>query len=553
MKTQLHRRWVCRGRCTARLIFILALVALAGLRVGATELYRTNAMGTWADGTWWDGVTNYAQPTSTDNAYIGFLAPGISSATVTVSSGTSPRAYAVWIGRHSGTSGRLDVNDGSDLRVGQLYLGYYGGPAQLNLGTNTVLVVTNYCAIGGNNVLTISNTASVSIYPCEIILGATDSGVGTQVVNQIGGTQQWGGVTLGYQPGTYGIYNLTNGGFLGVPAFRLGFAGGGGTLNISDGCALTCTSFMVAGGASWTYRPTNTVTLTAGTLYVGFANYVDKPGVMVQDGGEAGFPQVAIGRYTGYPYPDNGIYVLSNAASLTASTWLAVRSEQSNSVGLLTGWGSVNAGTLYMSGRIVADGFGADRDLIVSNAAPLSRNESFTIYQPDGTLAGWYAVNKGRLRLKPFAVPAGNSTTNWGEKEGINPPELVNSARIAFSNVTGGTLSISQMATDRSDSCVRAQDKVIGLWEFDTSGGFAFGSGTATVTFRYDDALAAARGLAEEDLRVWTYGGVAWREVAATSDTAANTLTSGPLPSFSLFAVSTEIPSPPPGTIIGIR
>ena len=78
--------------------------------------------------------------------------------------------------------------------------------------------------------------------------------------------------------------------------------------------------------------------------------------------------------------------------------------------------------------------------------------------------------------------------------------------------------------------------------------GFSFS--TASLTFRYDDATAAALRLNEESLRSRQYTDGHWLNMPSVVNSAARTITTGPVTAFSLFAVDGFLPK---GTLISLR
>ena len=85
------------------------------------------------------------------------------------------------------------------------------------------------------------------------------------------------------------------------------------------------------------------------------------------------------------------------------------------------------------------------------------------------------------------------------------------------------------------------------------SSGFEFGSGSVTLTFRYDDALASAKGLSEGELKVWRLDGSHWSDMTGSIDTNDDTITTVPVSRLSQFAVSKYPPAPPGGTVLMLQ
>ena len=194
----------------------------------------------------------------------------------------------------------------------------------------------------------------------------------------------------------------------------------------------------------------------------------------------------------------------------------------------LSGYGTVSA-AYTNQGKVVADGAGTDRTLAFTSAAIGSSNT--------GGL-GWFAQNHGKLTLPSIAV---NSATayNWGGDPTLLG--MVNSVGLNFHGaITPGNLSISLLSPDRTDVPPGLVDAV-DVWQFDP-GTLRFG--TVDLTFRYDDAAAAALGVAAESigslaLRELAMGGV----VGTTNNISSDLLTAYGLTSLGDYAIA-KVPEP---------
>jgi len=217
--------------------------------------------------------------------------------------------------------------------------------------------------------------------------------------------------------------------------------------------------------------------------------------------------------------------------------------DHSSTSGVVRGWGSVGlTGTLTNNGKIIADGFGTDRDLDMSSFTKISNSLENT------TTNGWFAQNHGRLILPKITVPTGDSIRNWGESpfgttSGTDAtPDLVNSLQLAFTNVRqAGDLSISLLAADRSDIPPGLPGSAIGIWDFIPSRGFLFDQ--VGLSFRYDDALAQVMNIIESDLRVYHYVGSTWMDVTSGINLTTHWITAERITDFSMFAVA-QVPEP---------
>jgi len=351
---------------------------------------------------------------------------------------------------------------------------------------------------------------------------------GTGTVNQTGGTVDLGQNTLGRlyvggeEGGTtgVGIYDLS-GGTCDVFGLTLIGDGGHGTVDQSAGLMK-----MVSGAQGWHIHigraGTGIYNLTGGTLQI-----VEAPSIVSLFVGSGGSGTLNIGDASGV-----GTLTSSGAGQPID---LKVRAADSSS-GTLRGWSDngVNAfeldGTLYNSGRIIADSYGvAGRSL---NLSVMSSNSTVAGVSDNTTSNGWFAVNKGKLILPGVAVSAA-TTYNWGERQADSTIDAVNSARIKFNNFSGagGDLDGELLATDRSD-VPAGPVSLISVHDFSLSGDAS--STDFNLTIRYDDAAA---GSGEAELKLFHYTGGSWVDTVATLDTGNKWITASNLTAFSEFGV----------------
>ena len=134
--------------------------------------------------------------------------------------------------------------------------------------------------------------------------------------------------------------------------------------------------------------------------------------------------------------------------------------------GTLQGWGGVAVpGTVTMNGQVVADGYGTDHTLYVTNYTLLANGIDNSTIETNG----WYAQNKGKLELKPLSV-TGTGAKYWAEDDG---PDLINAVKLNFTSVTGsGTVTGALYASDHTGVPAYTSDfyKAIGIWEFTQAG-----------------------------------------------------------------------------------
>lgn len=503
----------------------------------------------------------------------------LSAGTVTTGSG----GYSLIVGR-SGT-GVFEQSGGHTLPGGQLRMGVSSGA----VGTYTLsggrLSSAERQAIGesGSGIFvqsagtnTVGTSATTSGYGLRLglnaggngtytmsggrlqwTLGSADGGVlivgdqgtgtftqsgGDVVLNSVDGSTDDGALRVGgYDASTgRGTYNISGGTLTVAGAVFVGNTGVG-TLTISGGTVKGMTGAFGNGfnvGAS--AGSTGIVNLTSGTLQL---TRVD------------GAPTLRVG------ISGVGVFNMGNATSagfltnnLTAANRAIVVRDSAGGTGTFQGWSSDGSGNrLYLpgildnSGRVIANSYGNQaRSLDFSSLSSVMN----TIDNNVGENNGWFAINKGKLTLPTITVASGNSTVNWGEDAADTTLDLVNSARLALTGVIGGgNLTLSLLATDRTD-WPGGLVNPIGIW--DVSSTFDFTD--ATLTFRYDDALAAVLGVNESNLKLWHFTDGAWTNITASIDTVNKRITGLPVTSFSLFVIAEDLQSvgvvPEPSTLL---
>ena len=438
------------------------------------------------------------------------------------------------MGYNTTGSGNYSLMGGS-LSAPRAYIGLNGtGVLTQSGGTNTVSL---YLYVGQNaNSSGTYNLEEGNLSASYAYIGAT----GTGIFTQSGGTNMVGTrLYVGHNANSSGTYNL-EGGNLSASRAYIG-SSGTGTVTQSGGTHTLSPNHLYLGENA---NSRGTYNLEGGNLstsnaYIG----VTGTGVFTQSGGTN---TVDTYIYLGQNANSSGTYNLQGG-TLAGTANLRVRNNAASS-GTFRGYGTVDlSGPLYNNGRVIADGDGVDRTLGLTNVHSVANTIE------NMTTNGWFAQNGGKLALPTINV-SGDVIRNWGETSSDTDIDLVNSVRMVFSGgVSGGDLAVALLARDRTD-VVANDPTVIGLWNFDTSGGFTFGGGNATLTFRYDDALAASLSIDKADLKVWHDGGTGnWTDVTASNNTTANTITTSAVTSFSNFAVSKERPLLPKGTIILIK
>jgi hypothetical protein len=432
----------------------------------------------------------------------------------------------------------------------------------LNSVTNTAPITTTF---GSNPAITINGTnlfgadvLSNNNQPMKFTAGST--------VVQTNGTV---GLTNGFRHLIFdsSAYLLNSGTVSVGKWFALGtgstFVQNGGTvtfLTSGDGGADVAGREQIGGNlpgtatlilSNGTFNASN---MLVGNDYGVNGDALNRRGVVVQEAGSTVTVNDAVGRAGGI-LGDVFIVSITNSTAGESSYTLkggSLSVPNGNTRiyqwGELGGYGTVtttSSRTLNMSGQVVANGYGVDRTLDLSQYGTVTNS---TENGTERTGAGWYAQNKGKLTLPSIGLGAVTTNVNWGESSGDTTPDLVNSVRLSNFAVTGaGSLSISLLATDRGDIAAGPGFvNPIGIWDFSSTAAFS----STDLAFRYDDALAATLGVAESNLKLFHYvTGIGWTNVTTSINTTDNLIFAAGVTSFSQFAVAENL-VPEPSAIL---
>lgn len=429
--------------------------------------------------------------------------------------------YGTSIGNTGG--GVTYFNVGMDLYMGTAgfainsggYVLHTNGTVNVLVGGTPFVIASNgvYCQSGG--VVSVTGSASVrGLY--EMPAGGNGSATfyGIEVKN--GGefrvksgtvSDGQGGLTIGGAVGTSPGYVNVYDGVMNNGSITLGNAGPA-VLHQYGGKVYT--------GAS----------STANKIYIGNATNATQSSEYILEGGD-------FGTVVGRPFGPYAMYVYAGSSFRGRGVFVSTDFAQS---------------TLDNSGRIVADGFGVETNLDIPIAGSFM---SATTNNPVDGSNGWYAVRGGRLILVAKTYSAAAKTNTWGEMAGTNSIDMVNSAQIKLSAITGsGAVTGLLYSVDRSDvpALPAGSEKFLSVHEFVTASGITALNGTVTIRYDHTAVGDAAR---EADLRLLQYNGSAWSDVTGGRDLGTRTIVSVPVTALGKFAVS--LPPRPKGTVIGIR
>ena len=390
---------------------------------------------------------------------------------LSVGNSTSTRGTVEMAG-NSALSGVNVVVANANNSTGTLSM---AGSSRLCL-SSTLYMGGSYSA-GDNSFATVTLTDSAEAdIENQIFIGMRTGSGGTLSLNGRSRLSVTNNLFIGYNAGSTGIVSVAGNATLAAPNIRVGQSTSSGLLTLSDNATLFATNieivswgtangrFIVGGDAI----VTNLYALTIG-------NSSTKCDATFAMRGGSVFFDIDTEKPS---YVQNGYL---NPINL--NPW---RTEV---CGRIVGWGKValsdpatfiaNADKpcgLSHYGQVVADGEGMPRDLDFSRAAAL--NFYTTDANPSGT-NGWFAVNKGRLRL-PRSLPRKTNNAfcvgdcwmlNYAAvaSAAVTSNRLANTFSASFTGAsTGNYLFADLYATDREDipgglDEIRP-DRVISVW-----------------------------------------------------------------------------------------
>ena len=568
-------------------VVLVVLALLPGL-AGAAPSYRTTATGTWADGNWSLGT-----PTTGNGAFIGTGdTSGVATASVDVS-GTPATTIALIIGDGVGATdahGTLNIASGDALTLwyeAQVGRGTSGSTAQINQTGGSLTLEYGGVRLGNNGATGTYDmdagalsTSTLAADPKPIDVGYD----GTGTFDFSGGTVNIDGdLEVAVSANADGTYIQTGDSAMNVTtavydSVRYGDVVTAMANNTTASLSVSGDADMIVGNhlnLSDDAGGTTTFTLAGNaTLDVGGAIWIGNEGTatLTQTGGT--FKTMTRDAWTGFVVGRNsgstGTYNLKagtleldldNAYSLhvgahgegslnigDASGTGAITTVGSGAIdlyvrryasgdGTLRGWTDSNGvalRTLYNAGQVIADGYGTDRslDLSVMSDATAPSVDGDTNSLENTTDNGWYAQNHGKLLLPDIAIAAGDSSYNWGEAQADAVIDMVNSAKIDFTGLSGsGTFSADLLALDRADvQAAPAGNTFLSYYDLATSG---VSYTDFDLTFRYDDSEVADANM----LRIYHYVGGEWVTLATSLDATNKLVSAQDITSMSPFAV----------------
>jgi hypothetical protein len=505
----------------------------------AATLYWQGPDNAGADGNW-QTASNWSTntvPASADTVNIGNSTSGHpGTGTSTIHTGVLGTTGNMTLGNNLGDTGTLNVygnltDTSTAILIGNSGVGvlnvFSGGSVNMSAASSSIPVKLGATSTGAGTINlyaggTISITRAVGL-----TVGYLGGSGATGMINQTGGSFV---TTTGALLVESGSYNLAGGTLYSAGAETVGFLApasftqGGTTIN----------TFVNGLTVGYTTGAKGTYSLLGGSLLGWQLNGATTPPFFYINVGSNG------GTGTFYMGDANGTGTIGETGTGTRQVGLIVRVD-STSAGTFRGWGNVGlGGALINNGIVIADGYGTDRTLDMSTFSSVDLNGTQTI--TNTTNNGWFAKNHGKLVLPSLSVTADGNYA-WGGVGGLNS---VNNVQMDFHSVsTPGSLSVALLSADRTD-VPTGLTSVIGVWQF-TPTSLQFGS--VDLTFRYDDAAAAALSVDPNTLNLYHYDGTNWVLVGGTTiDTTNKLLTATGLTSFSEYAIA--VPEPATMTLL---
>ena len=494
--TTRNQLYVCgnEGGCST------GLVTLAGSSI-LTNMTGALVIGSYSNTCGRMTLSGNSRVVSTSNVYLGHGSAKSSEGAqgfLTLADNASAEFSGNYmhIGGQKGASGTLEMYGASTLGVSNLFA---IGKAQYATGIVTVannarvdageiqvasawlsrglLVVTNTAAVACTNMtLCASNTSDGDLYVSGGTVDVTNltiAAYGTSdgcVVVADEGRLSCTNIAMAAEDKAVANMTVTNGGF----AQSIGIQLGTGTksfahLKVSDGAVLLASNITLAVN---TTASTGILEIAAGAIVsndyikIGCASTTSR-GILKMSGGTL----LISGKN-----PNDPIYL--NQRRLDVSAWIRGWGKVAfyDPRASITEWPNARTRCIVHYGQVIADGEGEERDLDFSRFGALSYQN--TQANPSGT-NGWFAVNKGRLKL-PRCLP--RKTANYrcsGDcydlnyanetSTGTTSNRLANTFTCVFQGAALNNFVFSELyAPDRSDIPAGLDalgaDRTISVW-----------------------------------------------------------------------------------------
>ena len=398
---------------------------------------------------------------ASNHVYVGFAKTGKGSITLNESSRMTLDVGELYLGYDSTSTGTVSVCDSASLIFPKSYMKIGVGASSYGLfeagDTSCVTSPTIIVASGANSTGTLALSGNCQfVEPQTFYVGYNNGAKGYYTLKDSARADHGHYFWVGGQPGAIGTVSLCGNSYVSITnnILYVGKANSAtGIVLVADNAVLNATNIIIAYESS-----------AVGTLEVAGAGVVSNVTRLVIGPGERTTSRALLKMSGGTVLFNGEIIYESNGVNVSSP--LAIDSRTTNT-GLIRGWGKIAfedpiaalrdaaspRGFLHY-GQIFADGGGVMRDLDFSRFGVMGYDT--TSANPNGT-NGWFAVNKGRLKL-PRSVPNRSGYKCVGDywttdvALGVKNSRLANTFNYEFTGATLNDFVFSELyATDRED------------------------------------------------------------------------------------------------------
>ncbi len=253
-------------------------------------------------------------------------------------SGGANSQSLLYLGYKPSDVGTYTLGTSSSLTVGVLYVGYSGsGNFVQSEGTNNVSTIANDAALylgylaGSKGTYNLSGSGTLILGYNAATIQEDIGYYGTAIFNQSGGTHSVGtGLSVGFEPGSSGIYNLSGSGVLSAYTLYVGnYSNSGGTCSISDSGSLSTTYEYIGASAGTSallqqtggLNSVNFLTVGGGGRYLLAGGTLQLKAPTTTGGGPYSSSIINQGIIDGEGSPGALIIAGSTILDLTAGSW----------------------------------------------------------------------------------------------------------------------------------------------------------------------------------------------------------------------------------------
>jgi hypothetical protein len=412
--------------------------------------------------------------------------------------------------------------------------GYWRAVGAINVGRNLANATGNprgVLKLSGGTIDATGSTITVGAHTTVVPIPGD--------VIQTGGEMITGNLNVGYGSDNLGTFTISNGTLVVSSTAKIGASSGPG-LFVNDGGSVTFNRLDI--GADYTLSAgeflhnSGTLAITGDFLVanVGTAVFKANADFNVSGTTHLGYKttpapvKFELGAITATLANLNVACVVGSEAEVVLKDTLLktgninIRGANGFAAGKIRGWGRIEGGNIKNSGKIIADGFGAPRDLDFTYYVDDIGDNNTYFAEPQG----WYAENCGRILFPVINVAqtAGEVRNNIGDRNldltAYNTTDLANSFRIVMTNPAEGEIRPSLLAPDHPEIPAGLADKILSVWNCETP---VFTN--ATAVFRYDES----KEFDMDRTRLVRYENGVWNRVQTTSvNTTDHRITTAP-------------------------